>query len=452
MVTDSRAVRPGDLFVAIPGARVDGHRFVVEAFRRGAVAALVSRPVETDAGAGAAEAGAVILADDTVLALGRLGAWRRDRFAGTVVAVTGSVGKTTTKEMVAAVLGTRLKALKSPGNYNTDVGLPLTLLDLSPAHQAVALEMGMRGPGEIRYLARLARPQVGVVTLIGETHVELLGSVENIARAKGELVEELPPDGVAILNADDPWQRGMAADTRARVVWYGLGEGAQVTAADIEPRGAAGVSFTLRAPGLAEGEAAVRLPLPGRHHVADALAAAAVGLVLGLTLEEVRRGLERVEPAAMRSLILPLGGFTVIDDTYNASPASMKAALASLREVATGRRVAVLGDMLELGGHAGAGHREVGRAVAAAEVDVLVTVGERAREIGAGATEAGLPGGHAHHCDGTGEAVERLRGLLHPGDTVLVKGSRGMRMEEVVQALRRWIDTAGPGAAGDDGR
>lgn len=448
VVTDSRAVRSGDLFVAIPGVRVDGHRFVAEAFHRGAVAALASQRVE----AGAGEAGAVILADDTVLALGRLGAWRRERFEGTVVAVTGSVGKTTTKEMVAAVLSTRFNVLKSPGNYNTEIGLPLALLDLSPAHQAAVLEMAMRGPGQIRYLARLSRPQVGVVTVIGETHVELLGSVENIARAKAELVEELPPDGLAVLNADDPWQRGMAESTRARVVWYGLGPGAQVTAEGIEPRGAAGVSFVLRAPALAAGEAVIRLPLPGRHHVTDALAAAAVGLALGLTVDEVRQGLEGVEPAAMRSRILSLGGLTVIDDTYNASPTSVKAALSSLREVAATRRVAVLGDMLELGDHAGAGHRDVGRVAAAARVDILVTVGDLAREIGAGAADGGLAAGRVHHCASTGEAVEWLRRVLRPGDTVLVKGSRGMRMEEVVRGLYRWIDPADPGAAGDDGR
>ncbi len=442
VVVDSRAAGPGDLFVAVPGERVDGHAFVGEALARGAVAALVSRLPE----AAGPPPGALILVDDTVAALGRLAAYHRERFAVEVVGVTGSVGKTTTKELAAAVLGQRYRVLRSPGNYNTEIGLPLALLDLRPGHQVAVLEMGMRGPGQIRYLARLARPRAGILTLIAETHAELLGSVEAVARAKRELVEELPPGGVAVLNADDPRQRPMAAATRARVIWYGLGGGADVTAADLVPRGS-GVRFTLRAPRLAAGEAPVDLPLPGRHHVADALAAAAVGLAFGLGLEEIARGLASASLPEMRSRIVEAGSLKLIDDTYNASPASVKAALETLAQVAPGRRVAVLGDMLELGDYSLEGHREVGRA--AAQVDLLVTVGTRARHARDAAVEAGLPPERALHCADRDEALERLKGLLRPGDTVLVKGSRAMRMEEIVSGLQAWAAGAGRAGEGD---
>lgn len=455
-VVDSREVRAGDLFVAVPGARADGHDYVGQAFARGAAAALVSRP-PAEGAAPAGEAGtpegdpgapdgsgpgggALILVDDTVAALGRLAAHHRRRFPVEVVGVTGSVGKTTTKEMIAAVLARRFRVLKSPGNYNTEIGLPLTLLGLRPEHQVAVLEMGMRGEGQIRYLAGIAAPRLGVLTVIAETHVELLGSVEAVARAKRELIEALPADGVAVLNADDPRQRRMPEATAARVLWYGLGEGAQVTAVDVRPRGPAGTAFRLRAPGFAE--VPVTLPLPGRHHVLDALAAAAAGLALGVPPEEAAGGLESLSLPDKRSRLLLSGGLTLIDDTYNASPASMKAALATLEEVAGGRRVAVLGDMLELGERAEAGHREVGRAAAAAGVDLLVTVGDLSRHVREGALEAGLPAERARHYAGRAAAAAWLCKALRPGDTVLVKGSRGMRMEEVVEALAAW--TPGP--------
>lgn len=445
-VVDSREVRAGDLFVAVPGARADGHDYVAAAFARGAAAALVSRPpaegaaAAGDAGApaGSGPKGALILVDDTVAALGRLAAHHRRRFPVEVVGVTGSVGKTTTKEMIAAVLAPRFRVLKSPGNYNTEIGLPLTLLGLRPEHRVAVLEMGMRGEGQIRHLAALAAPRLGVLTVIAETHVELLGSVEAVARAKRELIEALPPDGVAVLNADDPHQRRMPAATAARVLWYGLGAGAQVTAADVRPQGAAGTAFRLRAPGIAPGEVPVSLPLPGRHHVLDALAAAAAGLALGVSLEEAALGLGAVSLPDKRSRLIRTGGLTLIDDTYNASPASVKAALATLEEIAGGRRVAVLGDMLELGERAEAGHREVGRAAAARGVDLLVTVGDLSRHVREGALEAGLPAERARHYAGREAAAAWLREALRPGDTVLVKGSRGMRMEEVVEALAAW--------------
>lgn len=440
VATDSRALHEGDLFVAIRGRLVDGHRFVGDAFAAGAAAALVSSPVSgTD--------DPLILVDDTVAALGRLARFHRDRFPrATVIGITGSVGKTTTKEMVASVLAVRFPVLKSPGNYNTEIGLPLTLLEMREEHRVVILEMAMRGPGQIRHLARLARPRVGVITYITETHTELLGSVENIALAKRELIEALPADGIAVLNADDPRQREMAGVTPARIVWYGLGADSQVTASSQVPRGSDGVTFLLEAPGLANETALVDLPLPGRHHVADALAAAAVGLSLGLTPAEVARGLAAFEPVEMRSRIVRFGSVTVIDDTYNASPASMRAALNVLEEVASGRRVAVLGDMLELGEGAADAHRAVGRD--AAGLDQLVTVGSLARHFGEGAAAGGLDVDRIRHWEEAGRAAADLTEMLEPGDTVLVKGSRGMHMEVVVEGLRRWAGEAAPAGGG----
>lgn len=423
---DSRAVQPGDLFVAIPGRRVDGHDFVGQAVARGAAAAMVSRlPVGL--------APALILVEDTVAALGRLAAGWRRRLDPTVVAVTGSVGKTTTKDLTAAVLGRRFPVLRSEGNLNTEVGVPLTLLRLEERHRVAVLEMAMRGEGQIAYLAALARPRVGVLTVVGEAHIELLGSREAIARAKGELLEALPPGGLAVLNADDPWQRRLAARTRARVVWYGLGPGAGVRAADLEERGVAGVSFTLLAGD--EPPVRVRLPWPGRHHVADALAAAAVGVSLGVPAAEAAAALEGARLSGMRWEVTRAGGITVVDDSYNASPASMLAALEALSR-AGGRRVAVLGDMLELGSSAEEGHRRVGRAAAAA-CDLLVAVGDLAAVLAEEAVAAGLPRDRVHRCPTAAEAAELVQTLVEPGDVVLCKGSRAMELDRVAAALRR---------------
>ncbi|HEY8393952.1 MAG TPA: UDP-N-acetylmuramoyl-tripeptide--D-alanyl-D-alanine ligase [Thermaerobacter sp.] len=422
---DSRRVRPGDLFFALPGRRADGHAFVAAALAAGARAAVVQREVD-------APGGALIRVADTLAALGELARWlRRQRPDLAVVGITGSLGKTTTKEMTAAVLGRRFRVLKTEGNYNTEIGLPLTLLGLEPGHEAAVLEMAMRGPGEIARLASIAEPRVGVVTVVAESHLEFLGSLERVAAAKAELVEALPSGGVAVLNADDPRVLAMRERTAARVLTYGRGD-ADVQAAAVESLGPAGSRFILRYGG---GEVPVHLAVPGPAAVTCALAAAATGVALGLPLEEIAAGLGQVRPAAMRNEVRPVGAWTLYIDCYNASPTSTVAALTALREVAGARRaVAILGDMFELGDLAEEGHRRVGRH-AARTANVLLAVGQWAPAVLEGWREAGGDPGAAAAYPDKAALIADLDRWLRPGDAILIKGSRGMEMERVVEAL-----------------
>jgi UDP-N-acetylmuramoyl-tripeptide--D-alanyl-D-alanine ligase len=443
-VIDSRQAGPGSLFVALPGEQTDGHAYVAHAFSRGAAAALVGRPVDApgvlvDARQPAAlpplPAGQpiCILVDDPLLALQRLAAAWRVRFSPRVIGITGSVGKTTTKEIAAAVLRQRFVTLKNRGNLNNEIGLPLSVLDLDEHHQRVVLEMGMYDVGEIAQLCRIARPHVGVVTNVGPVHLERLGTVERIAQAKAELIEALPVDGVAILNADDLLVAAMAGRTQATIFWYGLSPDADLWADEIEGEGLEGIRFRFHY----QGETVhVRVPLLGRHSVHTALRAAAVGLVEGLSWEEIVRGLQQLDVQLRLIASRGLNGATLLDDTYNASPASTMAALNLLADlpVHNGRRIAVLGDMLELGSYEEEGHRKVG--VRAAYVaDLLVTVGQRAQLIAEEALAAGLASDKVLVLDNAEAALAELRSIMGPGDVVLVKGSRAVRMDEIATAL-----------------
>lgn len=452
VTVDSRQVTPGALFVALKGQKHDGHDYVLEAFVRGARAALVERVPEVGTATEATGALPLIRVADSLAALQKLAAYWRERLAIPVVGVTGSVGKTTTKEVVAGLLGRRFQVLKSEGNLNTEVGLPLTLLRATPHHQVVVVEMGMYALGEIRALARVARPEIGVVTNVGPTHLERLGSIERIAEAKGELVEELPETGVAVLNFDDQRVKEMASRTRARVAYYGLDPQADFWADSVQSRGLQGIEFDLRhhhgpscrplsasRPSWETAQGAeqwvhVRMPLLGLHSVHAALAAAAVGHQMGMSLEEIAEGLHEVSPSLRLIVEAGINGSTIIDDSYNASPASTLAALNLLAEL-DGRKVAVLGDMLELGNFAEEGHQMVGRR-AADVADLLIAVGELGELIGREALACGRDPGSVFLVRGNVEAVQLLKSLLRPGDVVLVKGSRGMRMEEIVEAIR----------------
>ncbi len=423
VVIDSRQAGRGDFFVALRGERHDGQEFVVDAVERGARGLLVHEPVGVPPGVTA------FVVPDTLLALQRLAAGRRDRCRTKVIGITGSVGKTTTKEIAATVLGGKYRVLKSEANYNNEIGLPLTLLKLTNRHQRAVLEMGMYALGEIRTLCEIARPEIGVVTNVGPVHLERLGSMEAIAAAKAELLESLPPHGFAVLNADDPFVRSMADRTRARPLFYGLAQAAGVRATDIESRGLEGVSFRLHYEGR---RVPVETKLPGRHIVSNALAAAAVGLADGMSLEEVGAALAEADVQVRIRTHRGRNGATLIDDTYNASPASVTAALDLLAEI-PGRRIAVLGDMAELGAASHEGHLTVGGR-AAETADIIHAIGEEAQLIAQAARDAGHRA--VRQWSNKAEAAEALLADLRRDDVVLLKASRAMAFETLVEALK----------------
>lgn len=452
-VTDSREVGPGALFVALAGERTDGHNFLGDVIARGARGALVTRTgvearvaalaevgrpwalIDPATGEGLAEAPPeaclLIAVDDPLMAVQRLAVYHRRQLTPTVVGITGSVGKTSTKEVTAAVLGARFRTLKSKRSFNSEATLPTSLLRLTSDHEVAVLEMGMWAPGEIRFLASLARPQVGIVTNVGPTHLERLGSIEAISDAKAELPESLPAGGWCILNADDARVRAMAARTQAQVLTYGLAADADLRAEDVRSYGLEGIGLTASYRGERR---ALRLPLIGRHSVYIALPAIAAGLALGMSWDAIERGLADPEARPRLNVLEGPRGSRIIDDTYNAAPASTLAALDILADTA-GLKVAVLGDMLELGAAEEEGHREVGRR--AAEVaDHLITVGPRARWIAEAALAAGMPAERVAALATTAEAPAALLPLLGPGVYALVKGSRGVEMERIVAALR----------------
>lgn len=444
-VIDSRQAEPGALFIALKGEHADGHDYVADAFSRGAVAAIVERDVTvsglmwdlTDPARTLPSAWSlplVLKAAGSLQALQQVATFWRRQHELRVVGITGSVGKTTTKELAAAVLARRYVTLKSEASYNNEIGLPLALMHLTNEHERAVLEMGMYDVGEIAGLARIARPHVGVVTIIGPVHLERARTIERIVKAKMELVEALPPtpEGVAILNYDDERVRGMAQATQARVFYYGLSPDADLWADHIEGLGLDGIRFRLHHGGET---LHVKIPLLGRHSVHTALRAAAVGLAEGLDWQEIIEGLRG--PSAQLRLVSVPGpkGAIILDDTYNASPASTFAALNLLDEL-DGRKIAVLGDMLELGGYEREGHEKVGmRALEVA--DVLITLGPRGHIIGETALRWGMPADHVHILEENAEVVTLLEQMVTGDDVILVKGSRAMRMEEIVNALGR---------------
>lgn len=425
---DSRIVNPGELFVALPGERTDGHAFLGAAVERGAAALLVTRlpTAATDLGDVT-----IVVVTDALAALHAVAAAWRTRFDPLVVGVTGSIAKTSTKEAIAAVLGERFVTLKNEGNQNNEIGLPLTVLRLGPEHEAAVLEMGMYAGGEIADLAAIARPRIGVVTAVQPVHLSRIGTLEAIEQAKGELLEALPGDGRAVLNADDARVRRMAARTQAPAVTYGFADDADVGAEDVRSAGTDGMQFTLR---TRDARVPVSVPTLGRLAVHNALAGAATGLAAGLSLDEIAAGLARGWSAPHRAELIHAGGVTIVDDSYNASPASVTAALDLLGGL-PGRRVAVLGEMLELGEGHESGHRAVGEA-AAAIADLLVVVGEGATGIADGAVAAGLAPGKIVRAATRDAALGLVRPRLRDGDVVLVKASRGIELDLLVDALR----------------
>lgn len=440
---DSRQAGPDCLFVGLKGETVDGSDFADDAIAKGAAAVIVSRAparaaqVCTPGTAPAAITPPIaIVVPDTLWTLQELAAYWRRRVNVRVVGVTGSVGKTVTKELTASILSRRYATLRNEGNLNNEIGLPLTLLKVTPKTEYAVLEMGMYALGEIARLAEIARPSVGVVTNVEPVHLERLGSIERIAQAKAELVQALPADGVAILNGDDPRVRAMATLTKARLFTYGLSPDCDLYATDVESQGLEGIRFRLHYRGDA---IHARAALLGTHSAHTALAATAVALNEGLSWQEIMAGLMDVS-AQLRLIATPaIRGALLLDDTYNASPKSTIAALNLLAEL-KGRRIAVLGDMLELGALEDEGHRKVARR-AIEVVSRLIAVGRRGRIIGEEALACGMSPEDVVIVENNAQAIGILSDWIQEGDIILVKGSRGMHMEDIVQALR-----AGEGA------
>jgi UDP-N-acetylmuramoyl-tripeptide--D-alanyl-D-alanine ligase len=424
VVVDSRQVKRGDVFWALKGPNHDGADFTDEAFRRGATAAVVARPVETP------DDRWVFQVADTRKALWQWAAWKRRQFTGALIAVTGSVGKSTTREMIHAVLRSRLHGTASPRNFNNHIGVPLSLTALEPRHDYAVLELGASRCSEIAALTGLCAPTFGAITRIGDAHLAGFGSRQAIAGAKAELLDALPPDGQAVLG-DDRLLRAVAHRCRAKITWVGAGRDCDLRATDVQSSGG-WLRFVV------DGRR-FNVPVWGRHHLTSALMAIAFGRMLGLEDPDIAQALEGFQGLPMRCEIIQACGATFINDTYNSNPTAMRAALSLLRECETpGRRIAVCGDMAELGKRSAALHWAAGKQIfSLGNAELLFACGQFAAEVVSGARAAGMPHARAVVCANAEAVTPRLEQAIQPGDVVLVKGSRVMSMERVVQALRQ---------------
>ncbi|MBS4030020.1 MAG: UDP-N-acetylmuramoyl-tripeptide--D-alanyl-D-alanine ligase [Clostridiales bacterium] len=429
LTIDSRDTAEGAFFIPLAGDRTDGHRFIRDAAQRGAIGCFSAIAADVALPKGLT----VIGVPDTLQALQQVAAHYRKLFSLHMIGVTGSVGKTTTKDIIAAVLSQRFKTLATQGNLNNHIGLPLMLSRLDSTYEASVLEMGMSGAGEIDLLARLALPKIGVITNIGESHLEALGSREAIACAKRELLQHLPENGIAFINGDEPLLFDTSKKFRGKLVTFGFSSRCTMRCTNIVQHQDK-KAICLEQHGFPS--LTLVPPLPGRHNIYNVMAAVAVGRGLGVTDEEIVQGLSLTRLSGMRLEVVTTAGLHVINDTYNASPTSVAAAIDVLDELAgSAGKMAVLGDMLELGSLQTEGHRQVGRLVASKNLDALVVFGERAQEIATGALQAGFPQSRVHKATTHSEAAQTIRQLARPGDWVLIKGSRGMRMEDVLAAL-----------------
>jgi UDP-N-acetylmuramoyl-tripeptide--D-alanyl-D-alanine ligase len=442
VVIDSREAGPGLLFVALPGEHADGHAYVSSAFEAGTTATMVRAGFDVPAH----WAQRIIDVDDPGEALKALAKHERASTAARVIGITGSTGKTCTKDFTAAVLQLEFRAVKSPASFNNEVGLPLTILSAPEDAEAIVCEMGARGRGHIALLCDIARPEIGVLTNVGVAHMELFGSAEALREAKGELPASLPSDGTAVLNADDPVVMSYARQTPARVITYGL-----TTPADVQGRGVeldpttGRARFELVAP---SGRALVSLPVPGEHMVPNALAAAATGVSMGLSVEQCATGLAGAEMSSGRMEVFESAdGIRVVNDAYNANPTSLAAALRAARWMAgTGRCIAVLGHMAELGPISAAEHERAGELVARLGIDLLVVVGREADLIAVGAAREGVEPERILRSEGPDEALHVIRSVARPGDLVLIKASRVARLDRLAEALHDLPSDSDPGA------
>ncbi len=422
---DSRTIGPGQLFFAVKGERLDGHDYLASALEKGAVAAVV-RKDQLHRYASHAQ---LLAVEDTLVALQTLATAVRKLWGKPLVGVTGSAGKTTTKEAIAHVLATRFRVLKSEGNFNNHFGLPLMLLKLEPEHDAAVIEMGMSHAGEIRALAKIAQPEIGVVTNVAPVHLEFFDSIAGIARAKYELIESLPANGTAVLNADDEYVSQFGRDFRGKAVLYGTQPAATVRAENIQRKGTEGSEFDVV---IGTSRARVRLPLVGSHNVLNALAAVAVGLERGLKLSDAAEALAALVPADKRGQIVQLGNITVVNDCYNSNPKALDAMVDALAAMPARRRIVIAGEMLELGAAGEDLHRQSGRHMAEKKIDALIGVRGLAQAMVESAREAGVRAEFVATPEAAGEWLARE---ARDGDVVLLKASRGVKLEK---ALETW--------------
>ena len=428
IVTDSRKIIEGSLFVAFKGENFNGEDFVIEAINKGAAGVILSKNCPPDK---LPDSGIIFKVNDTIDAYQQIAKLWRLKFDIPIIAITGSNGKTTTKDLTAALLSPLGKVQKTTSNYNNEIGVPLTLLGIDESHKSAVVEIGMRGLHQIEKLADIVKPTIGIVTNVGETHMELLGSIENIARAKRELVEAIDAGGTVILNADDPNVIAMKDYVKdgVNVITFGIDNDADFKAENIITN-ATSTIFTLKYKGK---EYVADFPVLGRHNVSNALAAFAAAKNLGLNKEDIRTGLATLATTKMRFEIVDRDGVQIINDAYNASPASMRVALQTTADIAKGRKIAVLGDMLELGKISEKAHYEIGEEVVKNNFEVLITFGELGKFIAEGARAAGLK--QVFISDTHEEAAKYVVQVLKKGDTVLFKGSRGMKMERIIEMI-----------------
>jgi UDP-N-acetylmuramoyl-tripeptide--D-alanyl-D-alanine ligase len=426
---DSRSLKPGALYIAILGEQYDGHDFVIDALDKGAVGAFVSTQWYSRH-AEVARHGIVISVQDVIIAMQSLARWHRLQFELPIIAITGSNGKTSTKDMTASILDSRYQVLKTPGNLNSQVGTPQVLYSLNTTHDMAVFELGMNHPGEMARLAKMTQPTVGVITNVGPAHLAYLKSLEGVGRAKGELLENLPPDGWAILNGDDPHVMAQRKRTDAKVITFGRSMGADVKIKSLTPS-LEGSTFEL------EDGLVCDLVMPGEHQVLNALVAIAVSRLFNIPDETIQSVLGNLQSSAMRLQSVKIGHVHILDDTYNANPSSTESALKTL--ASTGKRkIAILGDMLELGDLSTTAHRAIGQS-AGQSADIVLSVGEHAQEIAEGAIETGIDKANLFSCKDTHEATEIIISMIKEGDVILIKGSRGMKMETIVEAISRSI-------------
>lgn len=427
ITTDSRKVVQDNLFIPLVGEKYDGHDYIEQCINSGATVCLTEKQIPQ------INSCAAVLVKDTAKALRDIATWHRNKYNIPVVGITGSVGKTSTKDMIACVLAKQYEVLKTQGNFNNEIGLPLTILNLNDSHEIAVIEMGMSGFGEISRLTAIAQPRIAVITNIGVSHIEKLGSQQGILKAKLEILEGLQPGGLVVLNGDDPLLRGLNGKVGFKTVYYGMNPELDYAAQDYMSLGEAGTQFNIK---LGEKTYKVAIPVPGVHNVYNALAAIAVGIEMNIPMNVIINGIAKYSPGNMRQNIITHNGIKIINDAYNASPQSMQAAINVLEELCTKTRgIAILGDMLEMGDMAKELHYSVGSFIKDKKIDYLITVGKEAKNIMQAVIDSDNKTIKLQHFESNNDALDYILSIIERGDFILIKGSRGMKMELIADGI-----------------